>query len=243
MSKTNLKTENDTDHFNDRVPQALRDHMLLLATAAKDDFISDAQGGESFGVSNITPIYGYHVSGFIPSQLGGFEVRDIYRSDMDSSYHLTKAQSEAMSESEAYMYECFYRDCISGLDKRAGDPKVDAKTFSYSDLDAYPDLQNDFQEYENEWFEPALLRLEMWIDGVEPQIIGNDRQQPERVFVRCGLNYRDQPYYRPASDETLFEFNVPVAVFLSVTPDAFVKLLEKKLERFSFYAKNGAGDL
>ena len=224
-----MKKEDDTGHFNDRVPQALRDHMHACASAAHDDFIGDA-GSESFGVPNINAIYGYHVSGFIPSQLGGYEVTELYSSDTVSRYHFTKAQSESMAESEKYMYECFYRDCISGLDKRAGDPKIDAKTFSYSDLDAWPKLQNQFSEYENDWFEPALLRLEMWIDDVEPQIIGNDRQQPERVFVRLGLNYRDQPYYRSASDETLFEFNIPVAEFLETSPDAFVETLKEKMK-------------
>ena len=65
----------ETSHFNELVPQAVRDKMLTLVKMVKDDFISDATQGwhEAYGCSNITAIYGYHISGFIPSQLGAMK--------------------------------------------------------------------------------------------------------------------------------------------------------------------------
>jgi hypothetical protein len=224
-----LPKESDTDHFNAKVPQALRDHLLACANAIQDDFIGNQ--GEAFGTPNINAIYSYHISGFIPSQLGGYEISELIRSDVDTSYHLTKAQSEAMTASEKYMYECFERDVI-GESRRSTDPKL-TKGWGYGDLDDYLEMQNKFSDYENDWFEPALLRCEMWIDeskGQERNRIGNDDVTAEAVFIRVSLNYMDQPYYRTGSDETLFEANFSVEAFLKATPETIVKFLEEKMK-------------
>lgn len=224
-----LRKESDTDHFNAKVHQDLREHMQAVATAIYDDFIG--YHGEAYGTRNINAIYGYHISGFIPSQLGGYEISELIRSDTDTSYHLTKAQSEAMTASEKYMYECFERDVV-GESRRATDPKL-TKGWGYGDLDDYPEMQNKFNDYENDWFEPALLRCEIWIDeskGQERNRIGNDDVTAEAVFIRVSLNYTDQPYYRTSSDETLFQANFSVEAFMKATPETIVKFLEDKMK-------------
>ncbi len=227
-----LRKENETDHFNATVPQDLREHMLVCANAIKNDFIGNH--GEALGTPNINAIYGYHISGFIPSQLGGYEISELIRSDTDTSYHLTKAQSEAMTASEKHMYGCFYRDMRLGEhNRRADDLKLDEKNWCHADLDGNRELQRQFEDYENDWFEPALLRCEMWIDeskGQERNRIGNDDVTAEAVFIRVSLNYKDQPYYRTNSDETLFEANFSIDAFMKAAPETIVKFLEEKMK-------------
>ena len=179
----NLSMKNDTDHFNDKVPQELREKLHLIAETIKHDFISDPYKGhsnvEAFACPAISEIYGYHISGFIPSQLGGYEITELYRHDIDSTYHFTNAQTEAANEQERHCYESFWRDFLSD-NKRTTDPKLD-KNFTYQDLDAYPDVQRKFEEYESEWLEPALLRVQIWVNekNASSLRIGNDLSFPE----------------------------------------------------------------
>ena len=96
-------------------------------------------------------------------------------------------------------------------------------------------LGNDFSDYENGFFEPALLRLEIWVD--DPRDKGGMFQpgkKPDSVYVRLGLNYRDQPYYRSRYDETLFEFNMTAKQALRMTPDNFIRLLQSHYEKGEF---------
>ena len=226
MART-LPKQDDTGHFNDRVPQELRQRMLSAANAIKDDFIGEQR--ESYGSQDISAIYGYHISGFIPFQLGGYEISELYRSDVDSSYHFTKAQTDAMNKAQESCYASFawdYKDELlaSGITgEKLGDP-------DYGDIEK-SGLENLFADYENDWFEPALLRCEIWVDDPNKEVweIGNDDVKPESVFIRLGLNYMDQPYYRSASDETLFQFNIPVADFMALDNDTLVKMLNEKL--------------
>lgn len=226
-------------HFNDKVEQPLREKLLELATAAKEEFIADLPGWpEPYGTSDISAIYGYHISGFIPCQLGGFEITELYRSDIDPTYHITKAQTLAMDEAQKHCYECFWNELTD--EERA---KLEAKgltdsTYSYSDLEELDkeletNLANEFSDYENEWFEPALLRLEMWVDRAEPETwrLGNDNSTPERVYFQLGLNYRDQPYYRSASDETIFKDSITIEQAMRFTPETFVKYLQDRYEK------------
>jgi len=215
--------ENDTSHFAPSVSQALRGKMFEVAEAIKEDFISDC-GREAHGCNRIEPIYGKSYDGFIPFQDGGYEISEFYRNDIDSSYHFTKAQSESMERSKKDMYESFYHDHIKGNDKRAADVKLD-KDFSYSDLPEK--LQSVFSDYENEWFESALLRCELWVSD------GYHDDKADTIYYRVSLGYKDAPYYRSKYDETLFEGNVSIKAFMKAKPEAFVAMLKKKMDKVS----------
>lgn len=228
-----LLDADNTLHFNAKVSPALRLRLWEVAQAIKDDFIGDCRPGESFGTASINAIYGYHVSGFIPSQLGGFEISELYRYDQDPSYHFTSAQTDAMNKATDYMHESFARDYREQLEAyfKANNTEFDPKAIDYSIIEA-AGLDNTFSDYENDWFEPALLRLEMWVDDAEhKQRIGiADNAEPQQVFIRLGLNYRDAPYYRTKSDDTLFEFNMTIADFFNTPPEAIIKMLEEKMK-------------
>lgn len=226
-------------HFNAVVPEALKHKLLELAEAAKDGFVADLGGWpEAYGTERIiSAIYGYDPGGFIPFQLGGYEVSELYRSDIDSTYHISAAQTEAMNKAQEDCYKSFAWDYSEELAKHyasLAQPIPDAKEISYSDIEA-AGLENAFSDYENEWFEPALLRLEIWID--DPKDKGGMFQPgktPASVYVRLGLNYLDQPYYRSKSDETLFEFNMTAKQAARMTGENFVRLLKAKYEKGDF---------
>lgn len=224
-----IETKNDDiDHFNDKVSEALALKMFEVATKVKDDFISDCGSGEAYGCPNINTIYGYHISGFIPSQLGGYEVSELYRHDVDTTYHITQAQSEAASRQYDHMYESFYLDHKEELEKAGY--TGEAKDLSYNELPE--ELQNTFSDYENDWFEPALLRFELWVDDPEHKhIIGIDPLAvPTTIHMCIALNYNDQPYYRTKSDETLFQFEVPVQEFMEKPSEHWITVLQEKMK-------------
>lgn len=220
MTKPMKKENDNTEHFSPLVPETLRDKLFILAKAAKDDFISSCGGG-GYGCERINEIYGYHIPGFIPFQLGGFEISELHRSDQDTGYHFTKAQSESVDKAVVDMYKSFYRD--HNL-KEKGIPE----DYGYDDIP--DDLQNTFADYENDWLEPALLRLSIWVDDNEHELgMMNNSKNPTTVYIHLGLGYSDAPYYREKYDETLFQFNMPIDEIMAIEPDAFIKMLKEKL--------------
>lgn len=227
--------DSDTQHFNPVVEQALRDKLLELARVAKDDFIADLPSrAESYGTKDISAIYGYHISGFIPSQLGGFEVTELYRSDVDSTYHITKAQTDVMNKAQDHCYESFARDYKEELEKHytgLGQPMPEPSELSYSDFEA-AGLENAFSDYESEWFEPALLRLEIWVEPMDKQRLGlADHTKPSHINICLGINYRDQPYYRAKSDETIFQESLPIDQVMRFTPETFTAYLADRFNK------------
>ena len=230
--------EDQYSHFNGKVPDNLRRKLLELAEAAKDGFIADIPGNpESYGTASISAIYGYDPGGFVPFQMGGYEVSELYRSDIDSSYHFTSAQTDAMNKAQDSCYKSFlwdYREKLAEAGAFIGLSDEEKENLGYDAFEK-AGLGNEFSDYENNWFEPALLRLEIWVD--DPRDKGGMVQQgkaPDSVYVRLGLNYRDQPYYRSKSDETLFEFNMTAKQALRMTGDNFVRLLVSHYEKGGF---------
>ena len=195
-------------HFANSVYAELAAKIQNLAETVKEDFISD-QSFDSYGCTNINEISGKSYDGFIAFQDGGFEVSELYRSDTDSSYHLTQAQTDTMNERQEFCYECFRSD-----NKELNLPE----DYGYADIPE--EFQNHFTEYEAEFFEPALMRFETWVD----------RDQSQSIFLRLSLNYRDQPYYRSKYDETLFEIKVTAEQFLSKDNEFFIKLFNRKMK-------------
>jgi hypothetical protein len=227
MPKHKLQ-ENDTDHFNANVPQALRDKVNALAILIKDDFIDDCGSGESFGNGSITAIYGYHISGFIPLQLGGYEISTLYRHDIDPTYHITKAQSESAHKQEKDCYESFARDYWEELTKEGV-----SLPEGWCSEDLPLGMRETFYDYENEWFTPALLRCELWVDDDErKQRIGvSDDAMPSTIHICMGLNYRDQPYYRTQSDEQLFTLEIPVSDFMLTPIETYLQVIKEKMDK------------
>lgn len=217
--KTAARTKIDelTDSFADNIPQKLRDKILSIALLVKNDFISDLGGWpEPFGKGRMEKISGKSYDGFWAWQDGGFEVSALYRQDCDTSYHITQSQSGWIEESTKYMYECFRSD-----HEELNLPE----DYSYHSLSE--DLQNEFLDYENEWYEPALLRFELWVDP-DNGARYSPRRNTGKVFFRLSLGYRDAPYYRSKNDETLFQFELTPKQVMEKPAEFFLKLIQRK---------------
>lgn len=114
----------------------------------------------------------------------GFEWSDFTRYDCDSSYHVTPNMTESWNKQYENMIDNFLDDHKDDLPKGI---TVNNYWDKIRDNDA---LQTLMQEYENDWFEPALLRLSI---------------QNDEVFL--SINYNDQPYYRYQYDEPILKIN------------------------------------
>lgn len=201
MSSTKKKLLEETRNFADSVPQTIRDKLYTLAVAVQDNFISDQ--GESIGTSRLDAIYGYAYDGYIPFQLGGYEVSEFYHNDVDPSYHFTEAQTDYNNKSLENCYKSFAFD-----HSFEDDFTIDCLS---------PEMQDAFYEYEYDWFEPALLRFELWVKDLST------------VELQLGINYKDAPYYRTKYDDTLFTLSLPIKDIMQINSEDFIKLLEGKL--------------
>ena len=124
--------------------------------------------------------------------------------DQDTSYHFTKQQFEHMDARAKDCWESFLSD---------NDLPED---LTYEDLS--DDQQNDLSDYKSEWFDPALLRFETWID------------RDSTVFLRLSLAYSDAPYYRTKHDnETLYERNMTEDELLATDVSSLAKDMIKAI--------------
>jgi hypothetical protein len=204
----------NTEHFAENVPTELRDKLAELAEAIEENFISD-YNHDAYGCTHINEIYGYHISGFIPFQNGGYEITELYNNGWSTGSYFTEAQQESESESYDYMVECFLHDVLD-------DHATVARDFSYEDLSE--DNKRKFEDYEAEWFEGVLLRVEMWIDRGKGATWGSDYPS-ESVMIRLSVNYNDAPYYRSKSDETLKELNFSLDEIMQLSGENLIKQL------------------
>lgn len=115
-----------------------------------------------------------HACDCVNEVYNGFEWTDFYRSDIDSTYHITPEQTKVMESRSKTCWEYYCEE-----------NNINPDTHCH---DLTDDQCNDYGEYENEWFEPALLRLTI---------------QDDHVFL--SINYTDQPYYRYQYDEPILE--------------------------------------
>lgn len=130
----------------------------------------------------------------------GFEWTDFYRSDIDPSYHITPEQTRIM---ESRSENCWQSWC------EENDVNPDTRYDELTD-----EQSNDYAEYENEWFEPALLRLTI---------------QDDHVFL--SINYTDQPYYRYQYDEPILK--IPCEKTVDLTIQAMQKAFNDHVEECS----------
>lgn len=172
------------NHFAPGVPEKTRRKLLEIAESVKENIMVTMGWKESFGSARIDEISGNPLPGFIPLQAGGYEVTEFFRSDTDSSYHFTPAQTKHVTALEHMLYKQFQEDHPELKDD-----------WSFSELPE--ELQEEFSNTEAEWFEPALLRFEIWSGG-----------EHGGIFMRLSVNYTDAPYYRASKgEETLIERN------------------------------------
>lgn len=205
------------DHFNGSILQDIREKIGAIAQIVQDDLIDDI-GGESYGCPDISPVYGFDPGGFIPFQHGGFMVTELYRHDIDSSYHITKGQTLAAQEHEKLLYDCFASDYRKELEAAGVDPDSD-------DYSVPESLEETFDNYESEFWEPALLRFCVFIS--KP-----NHENARKVELSLALNYSDAPYYREGRDDDILAtlaYDLPE--FLTLDPD---KILQEFKARISF---------
>lgn len=165
------------DNFKRIVPAELQQKIKQLAESVEfSDLLSGRQESES--EQTIYPIEGNYRSGWIPHQDGGFSVEQFYMCGMDTCRHFTKNQTEWIENSYDDMLELFCQD--HGIEN--------PDCIDYDN----PDLLDQLCDYENAWFEPALLQFQVF---VECEGKFND-ESPFNVVCRLSINYKDAPYYR-----------------------------------------------
>jgi len=177
-------------HFNTAVSIELQSKLKDFSEAALSDFISGFSEDENR--NSIDELCFEDQSDFLPIQLGGFTINEFYRNDLDPSYHFTKEQTEFNQKFFDAMIEEY---------------KVDN---NLEEID-YEDF--DFQEWECELFESALLSLAAFVET------------SGMVKLELTINYKDAPYYRSQFNETLKEMTFTEAEFLVADFDEIFKQL------------------
>ena len=176
-------------HFKPHITESIADKMKLLADSIEERFADI----DSYGVEPIVnTIEGLSRDGYWAHQDGGYEVSMFTQNDIDKGCHLTEEQSAYNDKQNEQCWKDFLSD--NELEENV----------TYDDLTEKQ--QNDLQDMESEYFEPALLRMEIWIDD------NNDNGQD--VFMRLSINYKDQPYYRSKYDEAIFQETLELNEFM-----------------------------
>ena len=206
-------------HFAECVNTDICEKMADIAKAVESEFIgdpSDKHRFEAYGCTHINDISGVSYDGFFAYQNGGYSVTEVYQNNVDSSYHFLNEQTEYMNTCEKNLYDSFFNDNKEKLQAM----NLTAE-FSYSDLENNPELQREFEEYENEGFDPAILFFENWID----------RNEEKNIFFRVSINFKDAPYYRSKYATTIFEFSINEETLLKHDVETFIKVFKHKFDR------------
>jgi len=178
-------------HFNTAVSVELQERLESFSAEALDNFISDFK--ESNGCSQVEELFGVAQSGWIPMQMGGFTISEFYHNDIDSSYHFSKKQTE--------FNEKYYTAQIADYAKEHGLDEID-----YDDT--------DFQDWEVELFDEALLRLVAYVDNFG------------LVQLELSVNYTDAPYFRLKADKILKKMAFTEQEFMTVDFDEIFEQLK-----------------
>ena len=199
-------------HFAPSVSEALRDKLEAISDEVRTTIITCL--GEGYGCDRIEPISGVPYSGFIPFQHGGFEVSEFIRFDADPSYHICDEMSREWESQYKYFLECMTEEC--DFDPNDWDKMTDAQ-------------QEEIQDAESEWFEPALLRFEIWIKDKNCAWVSKD--EGEGIVLRLSLNLTDAPYYRSKSDSTLYEETLSAETVLVQSAADIVSQFSDKVDK------------
>jgi len=187
------------EQFKYFVPAELQEKIQSIATELELNFHVYKGNAETYGCIHIDPIEGNYRDGWIPHQHGGLSVSDFILSDIDNSRHLTEEQTEFINESYSDCWKSFCHD--NDLDE----------TIAYNDLS--DEQQNELADYENEWFEPALLEFQIFVDGSEDDL---------QVVCRSSINYKDAPYYREKYAEDIHSVTYDYVEFMAMTETVII---------------------
>lgn len=192
-----IKQEVERD-FHETIDIALQDKLLELSEAVLDDFISEQSNSTAYGCTHLDAINGNSYDGFIARQRGGFEVTEYYNTHAYEG--LTKKNQRFLDGMQDGLYQSFNQTHNQPHD------------YTYDD---YTDeLQQELEEWECDYYEPALLRFEVWCEDYSAT-----------VFFRLSLGYKDAPYYRTKYDDTLIEFTLTNEDVMQLTSEELIKRL------------------
>lgn len=192
------------DNFKKSVPQNAQKKIHALAESI--DFYDLISGHhESMTEQEISPIEGNYRDGWIPHQDGGFGVDQFYRNDADSTYHFTQKQTEFMADYYDDMLESFCRD----------------NDIESPDCIDYDDdsMLDKLSEYENGWFEPALLQFQVFVERADRF----DNESPMQIVCRLSINYKDAPYYREKYAEDIKQEIYSLDEFMQLENNAIIE--------------------
>ena len=191
-------------NFKSGVPADVQNKIHALTLHIMENWDNFINRGECI----ISPeseevIHGNAYDGFIPFQDGGFEVSGDY-SNNPWDYYISTMQKEYNEQQAENCWKQFLSD--NGLE-------------SGVEWDNLTDEQQiDFQEYESEWFEPALVQLQVFADGFA---YGGSKPN---VTVRVSINYKDAPYYREKYEEDLNSTRYSLEEFMRLSVEELFTL-------------------
>lgn len=196
--------KNNFDHFKNEVSQSTKEKILAFAEKVENDFDELFDSSELYDVPRLSDISGKAFSGFWPHQDGGYKIDSLCRCDQDSSYHETEKQTAFMNEQGKACLKRF-------LDEKGIDCPEDESGL----YDAIPeDSKEELYDYENEWLEPALCDLRIFIDG-------------GTVTIDKAINYRDAPYYREGKAEVIKSVDLSETAFLNTCNAALFEMMKE----------------
>lgn len=188
------------DNFKKSVPQNVQKKIHALAESI--DFCDLISGHhESMTEQEISPIEGNYCSGWMPLQDGGFSVDQFYQSEIHMPT-FTQKQQDFISDQYNDMLECFMSD--NGIEE-----------IDYED----EALMNRLHEYENEWWQPALLQFQVFAERVDRF----DDNSPLQVCCRLSINYKDAPYYREKYAEDIKQEIYSLDEFMKLENNAIIE--------------------
>lgn len=194
-----------TGQFKKVVPLEAQEKLLALAMLMQEDLTS--LKCESYGDVNLEQVSGVSYDGFWAWQNGGYEVNALIRCDQDPSYHPCNAMTEWADEQSKYCWKSFLED---------NNLPLGAEWDDLTDKQ-----QNDLSDYETEFFEGALLQFECWQEDNKNHNLHGEYN----IFMRISVNFRDAPYFRSKSADTLAELTIPQDEFLKMDMSALCKVL------------------
>jgi hypothetical protein len=202
----NLTLGLSVKNFKSSVPSTLSSKIKAFAESV--DFSETVAGNKRYGFEGeqrLSEIEGNYVSGWMPRQDGGFQISQWVQNDIDTSYHFTDKQTEFNNEQSEDCRKAFCMD--NGLD-------IDTK---WEDLGE--DLEEQYSEYERDWFESALLTLEIFCNGYSETF----PEKEQTVIIRLAINYKDAPYYREKYAEDIKEIILTVEEFMNTENEEIIK--------------------
>ena len=183
------------EHFNKDVSIEVKTKLKEFSENVLENFISEFKDGH--GCVKIDEISGIAYSGYIPLQKGGYLISEFYNNGIDCAY-FTKNQKEFNEK----CYESFLAEY--------------KKDNSLTEID-FDDV--DFQNADNEYFEPCALELRIWIE------------KDDTIILNVSVNYKDAPYYRFKGAEMIIEQSKSIDEFMNLD-DSFLDNLKILVESF-----------